>query len=137
MCLNGIITVFRQDVTGEPSLEIVRLLNRMIKERGFRVHPNVLNCLVHLRLKTELSGIRASESKASKDGNDKQGQSRHRKDRKGKRNKEGTYLTKNAKKAMTETKEIRAEMEEAEAVVDREDRAHQVCEKSRSGLLLS
>ncbi len=60
LCLSTLISVLRADLTGEPSLEIVRLLNRMIKERRFNVHPNALSALLHLRLKTELGGIRAS-----------------------------------------------------------------------------
>jgi nucleolar complex protein 3 len=46
----------QSDLTGVPSLEAVRLLNRMIKERRYQVHPNLLSCLLHLRLKTELGG---------------------------------------------------------------------------------
>ncbi|KAF8256421.1 nucleolar complex-associated protein-domain-containing protein [Lactarius quietus] len=107
LCLDSVITVFRADTTGIPSLEIVRLLNRMIKERRFAVHPNVLTCLLHLRLKTEL-GIRASERRQNKSKV---------------KGAESTHLSKKAKKALKEKKEIQKELKEAEASVDKEERA--------------
>ncbi|KAG5221664.1 nucleolar complex-associated protein [Salix suchowensis] len=105
--------VFRNDLTGQPSLELVRLLNRMVKERRFNVHPNVLTCLLSLRLKTEL-GVRASESKA--DPNEPP--PKIKKDKK-----EQLHLSKKAKKVMKEKKEIEREFREAEAEVDKEERA--------------
>ena len=64
LCLRSLSKVFLNDLTGQVSLDVVRLLNRMIKERHFNVHPNVMFCLLDLRLKTELGGVRASQSKA-------------------------------------------------------------------------
>lgn len=106
--------MFRADLTGETSLEIVRLINRMIKERHFKVHPNVLVCLLQLRLRTEL-GVRASSTHADKpEGN------------KGKKPKgkklEPVHLSKKAKKALKEQKEIDNELREAGAEVDKEER---------------
>jgi len=101
----------------------------MVKERGFKIHPNVLSCLLHLRLKTELRGVRASENRSSKDEvARKKLTNKFHKDKKGKRSKDGnsTHLTKKAKKVLKETKEIQGELEEAEAVVDQEDKARQV-----------
>ncbi|TFK54919.1 nucleolar complex-associated protein 3 [Heliocybe sulcata] len=122
LCLSTIIKVFRQDVTGVASLELVRLLNRMVRERKYNVHPNVLSCLLQLRLKTELH-VRASESKADKEGDDVKGKgkgkSRHGK---GKRS-DVPHLSKKAKKVLKEQKEIQKEMKEAEAEVDKEERA--------------
>jgi nucleolar complex protein 3 len=115
------VAVFRGDLTGQPSLEIVRLLNRMIKERRFRVHPNVLSCLLSLRLKTELAGIRASEVHANKDDDGTQ-RAKKRTDRV----KDRPHLSKKAKKAYKENKEIQKEMHEAEAEVDKEERAKTV-----------
>ncbi|KAI0306372.1 nucleolar complex-associated protein-domain-containing protein [Multifurca ochricompacta] len=110
---------FRADETGVPSLEIVRLLNRMIKERRFNVHSKVLNCLLHLRLKTEL-GVRASEAKVERE------EIKREKMKQGKKSKgkgaESTHLSKKAKKALKERKEIEKEMKEAEASVDKEER---------------
>lgn len=119
--------MLRADTTGAPSLEAVRLLNRMIKERRFMVHPRVLSCLLHLRLKTEL-GVRANRETIDRD-EDQTKQERAKKLRKGKKanSKEGqVYLSKKAKKAQKANKEIEAEMAEATAEVDKEERAQQV-----------
>ncbi|KAJ6630767.1 nucleolar complex-associated protein-domain-containing protein [Mycena sp. CBHHK59/15] len=101
-CLDTLIKVFRADLTGAPSLEIVRLLNRMVKEKRFAVHPRVLSCLLHLRLKTEL-GEAARRAKGKPTAQ--------------------PHLSKKARKALKEKKEIDREFREAEAEVDKEERA--------------
>ncbi|KAH7930810.1 nucleolar complex-associated protein 3 [Leucogyrophana mollusca] len=123
LCLNTLIAIFREDLTGIPSLEVVQLLNRMIKERRFNVHPEVLTCLLHLRLKTEL-GVRSSESKADKG---EQGKT-HSQAKAAARRAKGKptqlpHLSKRAKKAFKENKEIEREVREAEAEVDKEERS--------------
>lgn len=129
LCLDTVISVFRADNTGEPSLEIVRLLNRMIKERKYNVHPEVLSCLLHLRLKSEL-GVRASETKADKERVEAKGK-KFSNGRAAARRAKGKavdqpHLSKKAKKALKERKEIEHEMHEAAAEVDGEDRANRV-----------
>ncbi|PIL23912.1 hypothetical protein GSI_13663 [Ganoderma sinense ZZ0214-1] len=126
LCLDTVISVFRTDNTGEPSLEIVRLLNRMIKERKYNVHPEVLSCLLHLRLKSEL-GIRASETKVDKENAAADGK-KFSNGRAAARRAKGKavdqpHLSKKAKKALKERKEIEHEMHEAAAEVDKEERA--------------
>lgn len=116
--------MLREDSTGLPSLEIVRLLNRMIKERSFNVHPNVMLCLLHLRLKTEL-GVRSSLSKADKP------EVKHSKGRAAMRRAKGKgtdqpHLSKKARKTMKERQEIQKEMCEAEAEVDKDERSANV-----------
>ena len=96
------------------SLEIVRLLNRVIKERHFKVHPNVLSCFLHLRLRTEL-GVRSSDTHT--DNPDIQKQKRVKK-----KTAAPVHLSKKAKKALKEQKEINKELREAEAEIDREER---------------
>ena len=115
--------MFRADETGVPSLEVVRLLNRMIKERRFNVHSNVLTCLLHLRLKTEL-GVRASEAKVERET--KREKVKQGKKLKGQGAAASSHFSKKAKKALKERKEIEKEMKEAEASVDREERASNV-----------
>lgn len=135
MCSETLESVLKQDITGVPSLEVVRLLNRMVKERQFNVHANVLDCLLHLRLKNELRDVRASAVHAEKDGSSPKKLSESKakiKRAKGKGKTEQPHLSKKAKKALKETKEIRAELEEAEAEVDREERATQVRQVSSS-----
>jgi nucleolar complex protein 3 len=125
--MNSVISVFRADETGVPSLEAVRLLNRMIKERRFNVHPNVLTCLLHLRLKTEL-GVRASEAKVERE------EIKREKVKQGKKSKGqgavSTHISKKARKALKERKEIEKEMKEAEASVDKEERTSNVSRDS-------
>ncbi|KAF9503148.1 hypothetical protein BS47DRAFT_1386499 [Hydnum rufescens UP504] len=125
LCLNTIVTVLRKDNTGETSLEVVRLLNRMVKERRFHVHPNVLSCLLHLRLKSELGGVRASDDRAEKEEDRNKLRKRNDVKRHKGRGKmeDKLHLSKNAKKVLKENKEIEEEMREAEAEVDREERA--------------
>jgi nucleolar complex protein 3 len=124
--MNSVISVFRADQTGVPSLEVVRLLNRMIKERRFNVHPDVLTCLLHLRLKTEL-GVRASEAKVEREV-------KREKVKQGKKSKGqgavSTHISKRARKALKERKEIEKEMKEAEAGVDKEERTSNVSRDS-------
>ncbi|TFK29907.1 nucleolar complex-associated protein 3 [Coprinopsis marcescibilis] len=112
-CLNTLNTVFRADHTGEASLEALRLLNRMVKERKFRIHPNVLSCLLNLRLRTELN-VRASLTTADRAESDK---------KKKQKKKDKPYLSKKSKKDLKERKEIEKELREAEAEVDKEERA--------------
>ena len=117
LCSKTLVDVFRADLTGEASLEIVRLINRMIKERHFKVHPNVLSCLLQLRLRTEL-GVRASNTHADKPEGRQQKKPRHLKPKKA----EAVHLSKKAKKAYKEKKEIDKELQEAGAEVDKEER---------------
>lgn len=93
------------------------MLNRMIKERKFAIHPNVLSCLMHLRLRTEL-GVRASDTKVEKEALKDQ----DKRPRKGKKAYQ-SYLSKKAKKALKEKKGIEQEMREAAAEIDKEERA--------------
>jgi nucleolar complex protein 3 len=117
--LNTLIKIFRADLTGVPSLEIVRLLNRMIKERRFGVHPRVLSALLHLRLKTELPA-RAPETHG---GPATQSKSRTAARRAKGKPTDQPHLTKKSKKALKEKVEIEREFREAEAQVDKEERA--------------
>lgn len=112
-CLDTLDQIFKADLTGEASLEIVRLLNRMVKERRFKIHPRVLSCLHQLRLRTEL-GVRASDSAADKAKDKPQS---------GTKKPEKPHLSKKAKKERKEKKEIDKELREAEAEVDKAERA--------------
>lgn len=109
----------------------------MVKERRFNIHPEVLSCLLHLRLKTEL-GVRASEFKIDREEAPKlhtRGKAAARR-AKGKLT-DKPYLSKKAEKAAKEKKEIEREFREAEAEVNKEERAVTVCSYSRPNLLCS
>jgi len=99
----------------------------MIKERHYDVHPRVLSCLLHLRLKTELVNVRASKEHVDKAS--KHSESKAKLKRAKGKGKAVTlpHLSKKAKKALKESKVIQAELHEAEAEVDREELASQVC----------
>lgn len=116
--------IFRADLTGTPSLEIVRLLNRMIKERRFHVHPDVLSCLIYLRLKTEL-GVRSSDSRADKEEKTARTFSKGKAAARRAQGKatDQPHLSKKAQKVLKEKKEIQREFRDAEAEVDKEERA--------------
>lgn len=98
----------------------------MVKERRFNIHPDVLSCLLHLRLKTEL-GVRSSESKADKEETVKT----HSKGKAAARRAHGKatdqpHLSKKLKKALKEKKEIEREFRDAEAEVNQEERSNTV-----------
>jgi hypothetical protein len=117
LCHASLVKVFQADVTGAVSLEVVRLLNRMIKESKYRVNPKVLSCLLHLRLKTEI-GVRASDTLAERQPEKNVGKDKRSK---------GTaaaqvHLSKKARKVLKEKETVRREIKEAEVVVDKEER---------------
>lgn len=123
LCLKTLIKAFDEDLTGTVSLDIVRLLNRMIKERRFNVHPQVLSCLLHLRLKTEL-GVRASHSKSDRNTSAKMMSSGRAASKRAKgKTTDEPHLTKKMKKTLKEKKEIAKEFRETEAEIDKEERA--------------
>ena len=95
----------------------------MIKEKHFNVHPKLLSCLLHLRLKTEL-GVRSSESKVDKPEKIKSYSKRRAAERRAKgKPTDKLHLSKKMKQALKEKKEIDREFREAEAEVDKEERA--------------
>lgn len=85
------------------------------------MHPEVLTCLLHLRLKSEL-GVRASDSRADKEDKTKTNGKMANRRTKGKST-DQPYLSKKTKKALKEKKGIEREVREAEAEVDKEERA--------------
>lgn len=117
LILETFVSVFKQDVTATYSQALVRLIARMIKERKFQVHPNVLSCLLHLRLRTELNEMRDGKKKGKKGPRDAQPEKKYKSETRKK------WQTKNQKKKEKELKEIEKDMAEAEAEVDMEERA--------------
>ena len=95
----------------------------MIKEKRFNIHPNVLTCLPYLRLKTELS-VRASDSKTDKPAPKKNGKRATGASRR--KIGDAPHVSKKNAKVLKEKKELDKEFREAEAEVDREQRASTV-----------
>ncbi|PWN38937.1 NOC3p-domain-containing protein [Ceraceosorus guamensis] len=119
----ALIEVLSKDLSGEISLEVVRLLNRMIKERTYRVNARVLDLLLHLRLRDELGNTRADTQRASKGENaDKRKAGKDKAKPKEVRKGKGQHLSKKQVKEMRERAEIDEEMKEANAEVDLEER---------------
>lgn len=113
--------VFKEDMTGAVSLEVVRLLNRMIKERKYRVNSNTLSCLLHLRLDTGV-GVRASNLLAEKQPVKNKGKEKYGRGTASRK----IHLSKRVRKVVKEKEAIRSEMKEAEMEVDKEERSKAV-----------
>ncbi|KAJ3204230.1 CCR4-NOT regulatory complex component, partial [Dinochytrium kinnereticum] len=107
MCCNAVKRIFAMDVTGETSLEAVRLVARFVKVRGFVVPAEVLGTFLHLRLREELGPV------AEEGG---EGTSRKRK------GEEKVHRSKKMRKVAKLEKEVEKELKEAEAEVDLEER---------------
>ncbi|KAK8853263.1 hypothetical protein IAR55_003965 [Kwoniella newhampshirensis] len=122
LVLQAFISVFRADLAGTYSQTLVRLIARMIKERHFQVHPNVLFCLLHLRLRDELDRMRKGKNAKGKrdDGAKKDDPLKGKKFKSDIRKK---WATKNQRKREKELKEVQKEMAEASAEVDKEETA--------------
>jgi nucleolar complex protein 3 len=118
MCCDAIIEVFKNDESGEASLDAVKLITKMIKSRGYLVHEEVLNTFLHLRLRDELNMKTSHEDevknvvKGKKRKFEKQVPKRH--------------LSRKMKKLEKERKEVEKEMKEAEAIVDKEEKVKTV-----------
>ncbi|CAG8597865.1 20334_t:CDS:10 [Gigaspora margarita] len=115
MCCDAIIEVFKNDESGEASLDAVKLITKMIKSKGYVVHEEVLNTFLHLRLKEELS-IKVSNNEDSVNNQTKG------KKRKYVKKELKKHLSKKLRKLDKERKEVEKEMKEAEAVVNKEER---------------
>lgn len=123
-CLDAIKAVFKKDLDGQDSLQLVRLIGRIIKARNYAVHPEVLACLLHLKLKDEISsGTRASTERVHKANDNKTGKLPWKERVKHKKDKiEPVVLSKKAKKAMRDRRGIEKEIQEAEETVKVEEK---------------
>ncbi|CAG8555523.1 4751_t:CDS:10 [Acaulospora morrowiae] len=113
MCCNAIIRVFREDESGEASLDAVKLLTKMIKSRQYVVHEEVLNTFLHLRLRDELNVNSLRDDDKSKINGKKRKLNKHEPKK---------HLSRKMRKLEKERKEIEKEVREAEAVVDKDEK---------------
>jgi nucleolar complex protein 3 len=116
MCCDTIIEVFKNDESGEASLDAVKLITKMIKSKGYVVHEEVLNTFLHLRLRDELN-IKTSHVDEVKP---------NIKGKKRKFEKTKKHLSRKMRKLEKERKEVEKELKEAEAVVDKEEKEKRV-----------
>ncbi|CAL8580911.1 hypothetical protein XPA_006627 [Xanthoria parietina] len=110
-CLETLEKLFREDDDGNPSLDGVTQLSKLIKARDYRIDESVLNTFLHLRLLSEFSS-RGSQNRIDKtDSTDA---------RKVKFKKE--FRTKKYRKILKERKAVEKEFQEADAIVSHEER---------------
>ncbi|OCF61335.1 nucleolar complex protein 3 [Kwoniella mangroviensis CBS 10435] len=121
LVLESFISVFKEDISGVHAQTLVTLIARMIKERHFQVNPNVLTCLLHLRLRNELDQMKRGKNAKGGSGGDKKED--NIKGKKFKSEIRKKWATKNQRKKEKEMKEVEKEMKEAEAEIDKEERA--------------
>ncbi|KAI7941259.1 hypothetical protein MJO29_013333 [Puccinia striiformis f. sp. tritici] len=130
-CAESITTVFKKDIKGDDSLQLVRLIVRTIKSRNYSVHPELLEVLLSLRLKNELSShIRASNDRvySTKDqANQRNGKlpwkdrAAHQKS-KSSGTQQAEIISKKARKIMKARAGIEEEIAEAEETVKVEEK---------------
>ncbi len=57
LCCETVQSLFRSDVSGSTTLEIVKLISQMIKAKGYHVKPAVLQCFMQLPLAEEIDAF--------------------------------------------------------------------------------
>ncbi|KAI4094642.1 MAG: hypothetical protein LQ344_002113 [Seirophora lacunosa] len=114
-CLNTFQRLFSDDEDGNPSLDGVSQLTKMMKARDYRIDESVLNTFLHLRLLSEFSS-RSSQTRVDKPGNPSTSTTGARS--KGKKE----FRTKKYRKLLKERKAVEKEFSEASAIVSHEER---------------
>ncbi|KAL8984086.1 MAG: hypothetical protein Q9205_001862 [Flavoplaca limonia] len=109
-CLETLEKLFREDDDGNPSLDGVTQLSKLIKARDYRIDESVLNTFLHLRLLSEFSS-RGSQTRIDKsDSTD------------ARKAKTKEFRTKKYRKILKERKAVEKEFKEADAIVSHEER---------------
>ncbi|GAA6003789.1 hypothetical protein JCM10207_003600 [Rhodosporidiobolus poonsookiae] len=133
MCLDAVVYLFQTDTTttASNSLHLVRLITRLVRARSFAVRPEVISCLLNLRLKDELGGgrIRASADAVFREREGKHGivrwnKEKNHKGRKGGKAKEAMAKkgSKKARQAKKEQDAVDKELREAEGELNTQER---------------
>ncbi|BGP17771.1 hypothetical protein JCM10213v2_005813 [Rhodosporidiobolus nylandii] len=133
MCLDAVVYLFQNDTTttASNSLHLVRLITRLVRARSFAVRPEVISCLLNLRLKDELGGgrIRASADAVFREREGKNGivrwnKEKNHKGRKGGKAKEAMAKkgSKKARQAKKEQEAVDKEIREAEGELNQQER---------------
>ncbi|KAL9582900.1 MAG: hypothetical protein Q9212_003021, partial [Teloschistes hypoglaucus] len=112
-CLETLEQLFREDDDGDPSLEGVSQLTKMMKARDYRIEETVLNTFLHLRLLSELSN-RGSQNRIDRSATETTD------GKKPKFKKE--FRTKKQRKIMKERKVVEKEFQEADAIASHKER---------------
>ncbi|KAL8805323.1 MAG: hypothetical protein Q9200_005471 [Gallowayella weberi] len=114
-CLETLEKLFREDDDGNPSLDGVTQLSKLIKARDYRIDESVLNTFLHLRLLSELSS-RGSQTRIDRYSASSEAPN----SKKAKFKKE--FRTKKHRKILKERKAVEKEFKEADAIVSHEER---------------
>ena len=108
LCCDTLERVFEDDESGEISLEAVKLVSKLVKEKSRKITPRLLDTLLKLHLSADM------DSKSKKKGKSM--------DKKALFKKAGKHLTRRQKKQLDIQKAVDEELKEAEATVDQEER---------------
>ncbi|KAI4254990.1 MAG: hypothetical protein LQ352_002774, partial [Teloschistes flavicans] len=114
-CLETLEQLFREDDDGDPSLDGVSQLTKMMKARDYRIEENVLNTFLHLRLLSELSS-RGSQNRIDRPASDATD------GKKPKLKKE--FRTKKQRKILKERKVVEKEFQKSDAIASHKEREH-------------
>ncbi|KIV80159.1 hypothetical protein PV11_07680 [Exophiala sideris] len=115
-CIETLQKIFADDEDGAPSLEAVGILTKMMKAKDYRVREEVLNTFFQLRLLSELSAT-SSTTRTDKPEDDAS-KLRGRKVKKEK----WEHRSKKERKFVKERKAVEKDMQEADAMVNYEER---------------
>lgn len=122
-CYEALVQLLQQDRDGELALELVTLLYRMIRERKLAVHANVLDVLVHLRLRDELSRrVRRGPMGTRNEPLPPPPSASRRADPRDVRKGRAVHRSKKQVKRDREVRQIESEMREADATLDLAER---------------
>ncbi|KAI4110488.1 MAG: hypothetical protein LQ339_001354 [Xanthoria mediterranea] len=110
-CLETLEKLFREDDDGNPSLDGVTQLSKLIKARDYRIDESVLNTFLHLRLLSEFSS-RGSQNRIDKTDSTESRKAKFKKE----------FRTKKYRKILKERKAVEKEFQEADAIVSHEER---------------
>lgn len=113
-CAVTIANIFESDEDGSVSLEAVSMLSKVIKNRDYRIHEDVLNLFLHLRLLSEFSH-KGSDTGVNNEKENGQIQGKRSK-------KQREHWSKKARKLVKERKAIEKEMKAADAIFSYEQR---------------
>ncbi|KAI1375056.1 nucleolar complex-associated protein 3 [Hypoxylon crocopeplum] len=110
-CLDALVTLFKEDEEGRPSMEAVSTLSKMMKAREYEVDESVVNLFLHLRLLSEFSPYGDSTDQTNGAGpNGKKPKSKK------------DFRTKRERKHMKEQKALQKDMAQADALVSHQER---------------
>ncbi|CAB4012851.1 nucleolar complex 3 homolog [Paramuricea clavata] len=108
LCCQTVQSIFKEDSVGEISLEIVQLVNKLVKGQSFKVKPCVLETFLSLRLHDADLNTKGKENEERPKHKNKMEKMKKKR------------MSKNDRKRQKELKKIEKELQEAEAVEGKE-----------------